>query len=266
MKDKYIYLDQNVLSEYLAGDSAELTDAILKLKRKNNFVYSPAHMEELAVPFMRNNSEEVKERVLKEIVGISELTGNKEVFPGSINPMHIISEDPSVCFNRVIDFYHLNPMLERQENEQLKQYKKTDIDGKKAQKISTLDSSILLQEEHSSVLNIKFHLDLLAAMSARKVGLRDFKYPEILKSHTAFERCIEITFCYLESIRYRPESIKKSRSRMHDVSHAIYASIADIIVTDDKKFSKKIKAVYKYWGIKTEVYSTSCLISKVESP
>ncbi|KJZ12299.1 hypothetical protein TW85_16030 [Marinomonas sp. S3726] len=130
--------------------------------------------------------------------------------------------------------------------------------------MSNPNSSILLQEEHSSSLKLKFYLDHLAAMSVRQVGLRDFKYPEILKSHTAFERCIEITFCYLESIRYRPEAVKKSRSRMHDVSHAIYASISDILVTDDDRFSMKLQAVYKYWGIETEVLSTDSFISKVK--
>lgn len=246
MENKNIYLDQNVLSDYLAGKNTELIDTVLKLKRNNQFLYSPAHMEELAVPFMRKNNQEVKQRVLTEIASISELTGNKEVFPGSTIPMHITIENPLVCFNRVIDYYHLNPMLEQQEREQLEQYKSTDPTGKTAQKMSNQNSSILLQEEHSSALNGRFHLDYLAAMSAKKFGLRDFKYPGILKSHTAFERCIEITFCYLEAIRYRPEAVKKSRSRMHDVSHAIYGSIADLLVTDDDRFSKKVQAVYKY--------------------
>jgi hypothetical protein len=264
MENKNIYLDQNVLSEYLSGENANLIDTVLKLKRQNQFLYSPAHMEELAVPFMRGSDQVIKQRILKEIDCISELTGNKEVFPGSTNPMHIKVENPLVCFNRVVDGYHLNPMLEQQENEQLQRYKSTDPTGKIAQKMSNLNSSILLQEEHSSTLNLKFHLDHLAAISARQVGLRGFKYPEILKSHTAFERCIEITFCYLELIRYRPEAVKKSRSRMHDVSHAIYGSITDILVTDDDRFSKKLQAVYKYWGIETEVLNTDGFINSVK--
>ncbi|EPS0984746.1 hypothetical protein ACVBOS_004295 [Vibrio vulnificus] len=263
MENKKIYLDQNVLSEYLAGESSELVNAILELKKKNSFLYSPAHMEELAVPFMAASNREIKQRVLEEIDSISELTGNREVFPGSDRPMHITIEHPSLCFKRVIDFYHLNSHLEQQESEQLEWYKSTDPTGKTAQKMSNESSSILLQEEHSLALNGRFHLDFLAAMSARQVGLRDFNYPEILKSHTAFERCIEITFCYLESIRYRPEAVKKSRSRMHDVSHAIYGSIADILVTDDDRFSKKVQAVYEYWGIQTEILSTDGFISKV---
>lgn len=264
MNSKKIYLDQNVMSEYLSGGNTVLIDTVLKLKNSNQFLYSPAHMEELAVPFMKESNKEMKQRVLEEIDCISELTDNNEVFPGTTNPMCIKVENPLVCFNRVVDFYPLNSILEQQENEQLEQYKSTDPTGKTAQKMSNQNSSILLQEQHSSALNLRFHLDILAGMSAKQVGLRDFKYPEILKSHATFERCIEITFCYLESIRYRPEAVKKSRSRMHDVSHAIYGSIADILVTDDDRFSKKLQAVYKYWGIETEILSTDDFVYKVK--
>ncbi|KJZ12300.1 hypothetical protein TW85_16035 [Marinomonas sp. S3726] len=131
MENKNIYLDQNVLSEYLSGDNTGLVDTVLKLKKQNQFLYSPAHMEELAIPFMGGNDQEIKQRVLKEIDCISELTGNKEVFPGSTNPMHIKVESPLVCFKRVINWYELNPMLEKHENEQLKRYKSTDPTGKR---------------------------------------------------------------------------------------------------------------------------------------
>ncbi|MWJ29488.1 hypothetical protein GPM19_15005 [Halomonas sp. ZH2S] len=263
MEGKIIYFDQNILSEYLDEGDIDLVNAVNLLKGGNKIVYSPAHIEEFAVPYMNNSNEEIKFRVLSELNKLSELTRNIEVSPGFDKPMHLKEEHPIECFKRVVDHYDLNPILEKQESDQLKKFKDTDKKGEVSNVVSNNDSSILLQEEHSMVLNGRFHLDIFAAISARKAGLREFKYPDILRSHTAFERCIELTFNYLEIIRYKPETVKKSRSRMHDVSHAVYASTADIIVSEDAKFCKKLEAVYKYWGIDTVIYSKEKLISEV---
>ena len=44
---------------------------------------------------------------------------------------------------------------------------------------------------------------------------------------------------WLEMIGYYRESEDKSRSRLHDVSHIIYASYSDLFVSNDKKLIKK---------------------------
>ena len=49
------------------------------------------------------------------------------------------------------------------------------------------------------------------------------------------------------------KSEQTSISGTHDVSHAIYATKADFLVTMDRKFAKKCKAVYNFLGVRTSV-------------
>ena len=67
------------------------------------------------------------------------------------------------------------------------------------------------------------------------------------------ERAIEIAMNYLEEIRYRPEAVGKSRSRMHDVSHCIYASDCQQLITFDDRLRDKATVVYQYFNIPTQV-------------
>jgi len=67
------------------------------------------------------------------------------------------------------------------------------------------------------------------------------------------EHVFEILMNYLEEIRFRPEDVKKSRSRMHDVTHAIYATKADIFVTGDDRFYHKVRVAYNFLGVPTKV-------------
>jgi hypothetical protein len=66
---------------------------------------------------------------------------------------------------------------------------------------------------------------------------------------------IEIVMNFLEKIGYRPESYAKSRSQLHDVTHVIYGSLADIFVSNDDRLRLKARAAYSYLGIRTRVRS-----------
>ena len=68
------------------------------------------------------------------------------------------------------------------------------------------------------------------------------------------EYCIEILFRILNQNGYNAEkSEKNSASGIHDVSHAIYATKANFLLTEDKRFYKKCQAVYSYLGVPTKV-------------
>jgi hypothetical protein len=67
------------------------------------------------------------------------------------------------------------------------------------------------------------------------------------------EHVFEVIFNYFEEIRYKPDAAKKSRSRMHDVSHAIYAAHSDYFVTNDGNFASKALVAYTYLGVPTQV-------------
>ena len=83
------------------------------------------------------------------------------------------------------------------------------------------------------------------------------KWENINASHRKIESIISLLYNFLEKIGYKAESIKKIRSRMHDVSHGIYGTASDMLVTGDQKFYEKTKAIYKLLEIPTIVFNKS---------
>src|SRR5262249_47244053 len=77
----------------------------------------------------------------------------------------------------------------------------------------------------------------------------------LLVTHKTREVVVNLVVAYLEEIGYRADSFDKHRSRMHDVSHAIYAAAADVFVTGDQRYRQRVKAAYHLLGIQTKVMS-----------
>lgn len=82
-------------------------------------------------------------------------------------------------------------------------------------------------------------------------------YSIFLKNmYWAFESITEQLFRILDQCGYnRDKNERTAESTNYDIQHAINASYCDILITNDKHFLKKARAVYYYLGIKTEVYT-----------
>lgn len=65
-------------------------------------------------------------------------------------------------------------------------------------------------------------------------------------NHNRTEAAIDILFRSLQDAGYGLESERKTRSAMHDETHAIYATRANHFVTRDRKLLSKVRAVYGY--------------------
>jgi hypothetical protein len=46
-------------------------------------------------------------------------------------------------------------------------------------------------------------------------------------------------------------------ARMYDAAHAYFAQICDVLITNDKKMSKKVKAIYSFMNVKTKVVTAN---------
>lgn len=79
-----------------------------------------------------------------------------------------------------------------------------------------------------------------------KEKMTNFNYTESL---------IEFLFNFLYRIEYFKEGKKSSvyRSKVFDVTHSIFATQMDYFVTSDKRLWQKIKVIYSFLGIKTEL-------------
>jgi hypothetical protein len=82
---------------------------------------------------------------------------------------------------------------------------------------------------------------------------------ELSKSHHQKEIIITLILNVMEKAGYNQEEKNHEATltgRMHDISHAIYASRAKYFVTNDIRFSKKVIATYMKLKISTRVITT----------
>ena len=245
-KKQIIYLDYNIFAYYLENTICGLREKIDKLKNIYKIPYSPAHMEDIAssITEIQEIVEEEKSKLIyNKLINISEITNNLELYPGFDLSIYEKPEHPFDCFIRVLKGMNINTKIDKQEEEMLSRFKSNDEESKISNKVSNIPIDILLRKEYEAIIKLELQNDSIIASKAKELGIIDFKYPNIAKSHTLIERCIELSMNYLEEIRYKPEKVTKYRSRTHDVSHAIYATSADYFISRDKKFVAKIRAI-----------------------
>ena len=260
MARKRIYLDYNLIAYYFDRSNNEFCEKFDLVKDFCDFPYSPAHLEEIAVPIMKQHkSEKPLEAVIQlgsdKLNNISSMTRNVELLPREGRSTILKREMPIDCLKRVIKYYHLNEPAEKNEEDFLIRCKDGDPSGVISNTVSNFPEDFLRNTHFGGKLENKLELDLMCAIEARKARITEFRWPFIGRTHQLLERTLELTFNFLEEIRFKPESVSKSRSRIHDVSHAIYATSADYFVSNDPKLIAKTKVVYNYFNIKTKAIS-----------
>ncbi|TCP97785.1 hypothetical protein EDC44_101169 [Cricetibacter osteomyelitidis] len=78
-------------------------------------------------------------------------------------------------------------------------------------------------------------------------------YPYIRNNHHLIENIIDNTMKVLLEIGFYSESKNKVVSNLHDTTHCIYASYCDYFITRDKRLYEKIKVIYEFLSIPTEI-------------
>jgi len=280
---KFIYLDHGVIVEWLKGAHVA-TGAVSKILDSNlQPVYSPAHIEELAVPVQRSG---LSERVVfEEMRKLSLLTKNIEILPNSrrgLRKIHsegefgafICIENPKKCYERVIKNYEqLNDLAEGGQ-QSFSSTANQDADGRVPGTVNLRDPQEILHADTAkqkilSEYHSIFHVGRLYAQRVTGFSKRS-SFVEVsdpagcialLKgNHDATQAMIESVIKFLIRERYYPDPVKKYRSEMHDISHAVYASYFDFYVIDDVKSRKKCIAAYEFLGINTKVLSPAEII------
>ena len=256
MRNK-IYLDYNLFAYYFDKSNGIFCERFDLLKYFCVFPYSPAHLEEIAVPVMKehksgNPLDSVIKMASDKLNNISLMTKNIELLPRDGQSTILKKEMPVECLRRVIEYYDLNEQVERDEENFLKRCKDNDLSGDIANKVSNLPEDFLKTTEFGENLKDKLEFDVLFGFEAKKAKIKELRWPFIGRTHQLLERTLELSFNFLEEIRFKPEKVSKSRSRMHDVSHAIYATSTDYFVSNDPRLIAKTKVVYNYFGIKTK--------------
>ena len=244
----------NVFSEYAHNDRPlnKFTKSLIKKLKKNNYklLYSPAHIEELAVIFREKEDVSEAEVFVENLLhSITEITDNYECFPTE-KDIIIKKGKPEECLKRVLNLYTFTIFAENIEISSVEQKRKSLDNLLNYYNINRVYIGNLISKNLFNDENVqKIFNDFL-----KKNSLRIEKWEAIKSSHKKIETTISILFDFLELIGYKSSGVKDYRSMMHDVTHSIYATKSDIFITNDKKFKLRVEAIYSLLEIPTKVY------------
>ncbi len=184
-----------------------------------------------------------------------------------------VFEKPLDCFNRVVEdldvtgFAHNNDVfhLGRRNKESLENnFKSIQKDCSNIETFEEYQNKYKLGPKRLSSLEPSKIFEIEAVKEALNVFLEEnHEYSLttgniLLSSHNLLERTVTLILNFLEKIGYNQEEnnkVVKLRSRMHDVTHAIYGAQADYFVTNDVRFRKKLKATYYFLDLPCKVLS-----------
>lgn len=271
---KYLYLDHNIYIE--ARDDLQLRGYLNTLLEKNlQCIYSPAHIEEI-FKVVASETSQYKNKMDMSMEVISEITGNKEVLPTE-SGLIIKKEETNECYSRVKGMDTRKRVEKDSETKFVvdkDNYKKSldkdkqnvyisNISPDKIWEHQGLRESLAEFNKNRSVIinkhNNSMDVQLLSFLGVDKklpstFCLKQGNYSLLKKSHKQLEYTIEVLFRMLNfSGYYAEKSEKTSISGTHDVSHSIYATKADYLISMDKRFVKKCQAVYSFLGVETEI-------------
>lgn len=208
---------------------------------------------------------------------IEEITSSLEYKPSEKGIIRVV-ETPDKCY-KIVEEYDTTKQVERDslekfqiDTEHYKQMINTDKHNMSISNYSdsevwnnTIINQILqeLNDKRESFIimyNNSIENILLLSYGVDKMLPRDFIIARniynlrLKESHKELEIIVELLMRMLNFCGYWAEKSERTAvSSTHDVSHCIYATSADYIISMDERFSKKCKAIYTYLGVPTKV-------------
>lgn len=235
-----IYIDRQILISHESDQ--QIINSIAALRAKGaTFPYSPAHIEEIAKAHFVGGGPPLE----RQIAALQELSGGQALMPHAEGPAELRHEDILACLKRVMEYggRELTNLAVDHERGRIQSYA-----GPEAKVIAPAIRRKVQKRRYDEVFTepvIRDHMECMA----RSVGFR-------IRKSTFVEReaTLAVLFDALNMFGFRPDhSDKRVENRVHDVSHAIYASYADIFVTDDDKLRDSTKAVYMLCGFDVKI-------------
>ena len=185
----------------------------------------------------------------------------------------LVHENPLACMERVLDGLDLTGFalnndvnhLGRRNKKSLNNHARErgfNISGKKTfeeiQKQYKLGPNRLNSVSYDKIFDNPNLLKLLNEKCSEGNVDLSLSGQALNHQHSCKEIVITTILNTLEIAGYHQEKSNKStkiRSRMHDVSHAIYGSTAEYFVTNDSRFYHKLKATFYFLNLPCKVLS-----------
>lgn len=248
---KKIYFDYNVISYLRSGRHEPLNKKYESIAADNMIVFSPAHLEDIAVSAMRDNAD--KKIIFEEIEFLSKIAKRNALRPVTRDNVVIYDESPQDCYTRVIQNYANNDWAEKVERDIIR-------DANVNPAGSPREMNNISPED---ILKHLFYRQLIAVWLSNagiinadeRITSLSWTFSDIKTRFSVFEAYVNLAANLLEKIGYHREKEDNSRSRLHDVSHIIYGAYSDLFVSADKKIIKKAKAIFNMLEVPTLVLS-----------
>ena len=219
---------------------------------KNQIIYSPAHLEELANSNRRNILDLTTE-IQSDLKKIDKITHMVEFLPSECKGIEIVKEKSINTYIRTVNKF--DDTIKSEINE-----------------IIFLICRGMLRKE----LKLHFRGDTIAGVleseAARKYLSKSCSwYKEYCEDKAKFWINHKNNYIFMfqtmatiskiiDVLDNNPEPARLYRSHLHDVTHLIYASHADYFITDDKRLRRKFVEIKRFFGFNT------ILLSFKESP
>ena len=254
-----LYFDYNVISYLRTGKlptniSCEIIYKIDFIKQNFSVAFSPAHLEDIAVSKMRCGvSDDIVEA---EIAFLTKLAGRNSLRPVTREKLKIYYDEyPIDCYKRVIENYGGNDIAEEIDRFVIEDANKNPISNPK--EINNIPPEQVLSEnrKYREIISIDLFDHGIVKNHCERIKSLEWKFDDIKDRFYIFEAYVNFAANLLEKMGYFREKEKKYRSRLHDVSHIIYAAYCDIFVSSDKKMLNKTKAIYSMLDVPTKVIS-----------
>lgn len=233
-----VYLDQNILSQYAKEPELKSRLNELKNNRELSFYYSPSHLEEI----FKIPNEKSK---LLVISSLRELTNNVIILPeNDINAFFV--EEPKFGLRRVAHYDGSTQVLEElmvvSSKDREMYLDKYDTKGHKDRIANDNDIFNSLSDE-------KFR-ELILLSNSQMFDKKSFKG---IKNRVTLLHAIYTLSNSLTLIGYKLDKKEKTiKSARHDIEHLVYASEAELFVTNDRGLMSRANQIYKFMGIKTK--------------
>ena len=276
----FVYLDHNVITPIVKSRAqrGKLPEINRAKSEGCRFPYSPAHIEEIAVIYQAETDfAKADGYVTAHLNCISSVTDDLEFLPceGNDGPARIVTESPFDCMNRVIAQYDLTRQAEEvarfvmsSKSSQAFEHVQADLGtnlkategvnlfSQRRQRFGIATNGInnLTPEVLFTAQAVRDAFDAKLSNHCTTADALP-RFTEFETSFQARQNSIMLTLNFLEEIGYRADSFRKWRSQMHDVSHAIYGSLAEVFVTADERYRIKLQAAYRFLDIPTRILS-----------
>jgi hypothetical protein len=229
------YLDNNVIVDIEDGKYS-----VEHFLNKDGYAYyfSQAHIEEL---LEANGNPKVSQ--IGRLNLLSKLCGKNNILTGVTDVPEFFDKEPIEIYNLASNTYYIRQLIHQAVN----QY--DEIAPRVRQELG-FDTLQFNNESPEKVLRLidnrlkeTSDIDLITYLNETEACMGNALY------HTLMQ-IIDMANYWGDK-----KTDHSDIARLYDSSHAYFAQLCDVLVTNDKKMSMKVKAIYSFLNVKTKVVS-----------